>query len=61
MSRHDTPATVQTPQGTPAARPVTWRRVCGWYRSTPRHRGIVAAAGIVFVAGWAWNLTGVLR
>jgi hypothetical protein len=61
MSRNATRDPVLTPRSESASRPVTLSRVCGWYRSTPRHRGIVAAAGIVFVAGWAWNLTGVLR
>jgi hypothetical protein len=40
---------------------LTLARATAWYRTTPRARGIVAAASCVFVAGWAWNLTGLWR
>ena len=40
---------------------VTWPRVCAWYRSTPRSRGIVLTAAAMFVAGWAWNMSGLQR
>jgi hypothetical protein len=40
---------------------LTWARATAWYRTVPHARGIIAAASCVFVAGWAWNLTGLWR
>ena len=57
--RRDAMPQRSAPPSPPTA--LTWARATAWYRTVPHARGIIAAASCVFVAGWAWNLTGLWR
>lgn len=61
MAGPDAGGTAGDPHGEPLGQPVTWTRVRAWYRSTPRARVTVLATAAVFIAGWAWNMTGLLQ